>query len=471
MIRLDSKDRKGVHKFAFENSFDFFARKFISVVEPETHFDWNWHLEQTCNVLQDQYEGRLPRNIDYQMPPRMLKSLLINVLFPAWVWAKHPTKKIISASSNHNLSLGFSIKRRELIKSDQYQYFWPIKLKESRDTMTWFENSSNGFMRSFSSDGKVTGAGGDILISDDLIDVKDAFSKKDRERIKNWYSSAFHGRAQDKRKVIRINVNQRTHVQDISAHLDTKHKFDRVVLEMVKTSKKLSTIDFEDPRKPGEYLFPLRYGPAEEADDRTQGSYVWSSQFQQSPTPIGGGLIKNEWIRYHSGPMPTFIKTIITADLNMKEGGDYACFMKWGLTSDNRKIMIDAIRGRWSYKTTKEMFVSFCKKHEDAKYKFVEDKANGPALISDLSDIKILKAWPEKKEWKDLNKVQRVNFCSSEFEAGNVYFNKDIEITPVIVEEITSFTEEGSTTGNDDAADTSTMGIMELKSNKGTFFG
>lgn len=469
MIKLDSKDRKGVHKFAFENSFDFFARKYISVVEPETVFDWNWHLEQTCETLQAQYEGRLPRNIDYQMPPRMLKSLLINVLFPVWVWVRDPSKKIISASSNHNLALGFSLKRRDLIKSDQFQYYWPIKLKESRDTMNWFENTSNGFMRAVSAEGKIIGVGGDILLSDDLIEVLEAFSKKDRERIKNWYSSAFHGRAQNKKTVLRINVNQRVHEQDISAHLASKHKFHRVVFEMIKTSKKLSTIDIKDPRKVGEYLFPARYGPEEAAEDQTQGSYVWSSQFQQSPTPIGGGIVKEEWIRYHSGPMPSFTREIITADLNMKKGGDYACFMCWGVTADNRKIMKDAVRGRWSYKQTKEEFKTFCLRNQNAKYKYIEDKANGPALISDLPDLYILKAWPEKKELKDLNKLQRLTMCSGEFESGNVYFNSDLEITKSIVQEVTSFTEEGSTTGNDDATDTTTMALLELKGVK-TFF-
>lgn len=463
--------KKQIYKKAFESDFNFFARKFISVVEPETEFTWNWHLDELCAVLEKQYRGELPRNIDVNMPPRLLKSLIINVLYPCWVWTQDASKKIGSASSNANLALKFNVKRRDLILSREFQHYWPIRLKEDQSTKTWFQNTKNGEMRSYSANGKVTGDGFDIQITDDLIDVKDSFRKKVRTEIKNWYSNAFHGRTQNKKKIIRINVNQRLHVDDISNHLVNTHGFSRMVLEMVKTNSKLSTIPFNDPREIGEFMFPERYGPEEMAEDKKMGTYYWSSQFQQSPMPIGGGIIKKEWMR-HWTVLPDFVKTIITADLNMKEGGDFACFMYWGLTADGLKYLIDIVRGRWSYKKTKEEFKAFCKKHPAASYKFIEDKANGPALISDLEgDIKLLKAWPEKKEYKSLDKVARLRLCEADFEGGNVIF-PSIENMPIvedIVTEITSFTENGSTTGNDDATDTATMGILELKT-KAAFF-
>lgn len=467
--------QKEIYKLAFESDFNFFAKKFVKIVEPETDFDWNWHLVELCGVLQRQYDGLLPRNIDVNMPPRMLKSVIINVLYPCWVWAKDASKKIGSASSSYSLATKFSIKRRDLILSTAFQYFWPIQLREDQSTKMLFGNNSNGFMRALSANGKVTGDGFDIQISDDLIDAIDAFSKTVRDETKLWYSNAFYGRAQNKKTVLRINVNQRLNTDDISALLKSSYGFSRMVLEMVKTSSNESNILFNDPRKIGEYLHPARYSDSEAEEDKKQGSYVWSSQFQQSPTPIGGGIIKSEWIRYYNYNLKnSYSRKIIVADLNMKKGGDYAVFQLWGASGKDR-YLIDILRGRWSYKETKEFFIQFCKKHNDVDYKFIEDKANGPALISDLKDeIRLLTAWPDpskenKKNFKQMNKVERLYFCSSEFENGNVYFPEGNPIAKDLEIEVTSFTDKGSTTGSDDNTDALTMGLIELKES-GSFF-
>lgn len=469
-MKIESLDQRGIMKFALEQSFAFYCKKFLSVVEPETQFEWNWHIDVLCQSLQDQLDKKIWQNVDYNMPPRTLKSVIINVLFPTWAWARSPSFKIGSASSNYNLAVGFNMKRKELIESTQYQFYWPFKLKDAQSAKSWFENEFNGVMRSFSANGRITGVGFDILLTDDLLDVKDAFSKVKREAVNNWYSNAFYNRVQDKRSAIRINVNQRLHQKDLSGHLKENHNFERLVLEMIKSDKKLSTIEYKDPRKVGDYLFPLRYGPKEAEDDKKSlGVYGWSSQMQQDPLPIGGGIIKEEWLRYYDS-LPSFSKTIITADLNMKEGGDYACFQAWGVTSTNEKYLIDIVRGKWSYKTTKEMFKEFCSKHPNILYKWIEDKANGPALISDLADIKVIKAWPEKPDYKKLGKVERLHMVSPSFESGQVYLPKNIELVKEFELELLSFTELGSTTGNDDMVDTCTMALMELKQANTFFF-
>ena len=210
---------KQIFKELCENDFSFYCKHFLKVLEPETSFDWNWHIDALCygceSVYYDTYQ-----NLDIQIPPRMLKSLIVSVLFPTWCWTKTPSMKFLCASRSFDLSVKFNQQRRDLIQSSEYTTLWPIVLKEDQNTTYKFTNHNRGFMQSVSAGGKVTGDGADFLLSDDLLDAMDAFSKAKREAVCLWYSNAFYNRAQNKKKVKRINVNQRLHQKDISGHFE-----------------------------------------------------------------------------------------------------------------------------------------------------------------------------------------------------------------------------------------------------------
>lgn len=467
---MDGITEKQIFKEICENDFSFFCKHFLKIVEPETKFEWNWHLDALCHYCERVFYGDY-QNLDIQIPPRMLKSIIISVLFPCWVWTKVRSYKFLCASRSYDLSVKFNQQRRDLLQSSEFLALWPIALKDDQNTTHKFANYDRGFMQAVSVGGKVTGEGADCLISDDLLDAIDSFSKSKREAACLWYSNAFYNRAQNKKKVKRININQRLHVKDISGHLEENHNFKTLVLPMVKMEGNPSTVDFQDPRQVGEFLFPSRYGQ-EEMDDEYKGLgvYGWSAQYQQTPKPIGGGIVKEEWLRFYRGSVAVD-KKIITADLSFKgnKTSDFVCFQCWG-TSSGKKYLLDIVRGRWSYKETKDNFIRFCEKN-DAQHKFIEDKANGPALISDLKDIiKGIRSWPDSgSKYMNADKVQRLHLVSQDFEMGEVYLPEDISLVETFVEELTSFTEKGSTTGNDDMVDTCTMALLELKKSK-TFF-
>lgn len=455
-------------KLLCENSFSFYCKQFLKVVEPETKFEWNWHLDLYCDICEKIYSGEL-MNIDIQVPPRTLKSIIFNVLFPTWIWTKKPSFKIMSASSSYYLANKYNRQRRELITSDAYQFFWPITLKRDSNTIMMFSNTYNGFMRSVSAMGKVTGDGADLLISDDLIDAKDAFSKPKREGTCNWYENVFYGRAQNRKTVRRININQRLHQFDISELLKRVFKFPSLVIQMIKTAKELGTLTYNDPRKLGELLFPSRYG-LEEAEQDKKNSFKWFSQFQQSPVSPDSGIIKEEWIRYYKrSDVHSFEMLIMTGDLNFKpsDTSDYAVFAVWGKKGEG-KYLVDIIRGRWTYAKTKEIFIEFFKKHNKVTNVFIENKANGPALISDLKDkVSGLKEWPvNDPKLSKASKVERMHMVSQDFEVGNVHIPDDMEIMPEYLEELLSFTENGTSTGHDDMVDTTSMALIELKKKK-----
>lgn len=451
-------------------SFSFYCKQFLKVVEPETNFEWNWHLDIFCKTCEDVYCGKI-QNIDIQVPPRTLKSIIFNVLFPTWIWTKEPSYKILSASSSYELANKYNRQRREVISSEAYQFFWPIQLKDDANTMRMFANTNNGFMRSVSSLGKVTGEGADLLLSDDLIDAKDAFSKLKRESIRHWYEFVFFGRAQNRNTVKRININQRLHPKDISDLTVNHFGFPSLVIQMLKTNKNLGTIEYEDPRQEGEFLFPNRYGQKEMDEDR-KNTNKWSSQYQQEPMAQTGGIIKEEWLRYYETP-PAFDKIVIVGDLNFKpsQDSDFAAFACWGRHGPN-KYLIDMVRGRWTYAQTKSIFESFTNKHGNANNIYIEGKANGQALLSDFAGkVKGMQEWPfNNPQLSRASKVERLYMVSQEFEQGNVYLPTNLSIMEPYLEELLSFSENGSATGHDDMVDTTSMALIELKKKK-SFIG
>src|SRR5688572_13579869 len=59
------------------------------VIEPGTQFIASWHVKAICEHLEACTNGQIRRLI-VNVPPRCMKSRLISVFWPAWVWATRP---------------------------------------------------------------------------------------------------------------------------------------------------------------------------------------------------------------------------------------------------------------------------------------------------------------------------------------------------------------------------------------------
>jgi hypothetical protein len=66
-----------------------FVQRFWHLVEPDRPFIDNWHIQALCLVLEGVTAGRYQRVI-INVPPGTMKSLLVNVFWPAWEWSKQP---------------------------------------------------------------------------------------------------------------------------------------------------------------------------------------------------------------------------------------------------------------------------------------------------------------------------------------------------------------------------------------------
>src|SRR5438874_4818056 len=89
-----------------------FAKKAWTVLNPTRLLIWSWHYDYLCEMLTQQ--RRLLRLI-INIPPRTLKSTLVRVVYPSWVWLTEPEHNFLTASYSLDLSTEHSVTRRSLL--------------------------------------------------------------------------------------------------------------------------------------------------------------------------------------------------------------------------------------------------------------------------------------------------------------------------------------------------------------------
>jgi predicted phage terminase large subunit-like protein len=105
----------------------------------------------------------------------------------------------------------------------------------------------------------------------------------------------------------------------------------------------VTALGIEDPRREeGELLFPARF-PASvvDRDERAMGPYASAGQFQQQPTPRGGGVIKADWWQpWGEGSYPPMDLVVASLDTayTTKQENDYSALTVWGVFTTDRSV-------------------------------------------------------------------------------------------------------------------------------------
>ena len=140
-------------------------------------------------------------------------------------------------------------------------------------------------------------------------------------------------------------------------------------------------------RRPGEALHPAREPLATlEQIRRTIGEYNFAGQYQQSPAPLGGGLVKEAWFkRYGEHERPERFEHIVQSwDTANKatELSDFSVCTTWGVRGKNL-YLLGLLRQRLEYPALKRVV-----REQQSLYRatevLIEDKASGTQLIQEL---------------------------------------------------------------------------------------
>ena len=103
-------DREVLNSISRQNFSSFIERSF-KTVSPGSEYIPNWHIDLIADRLQAVENGEIKRLI-INIPPRYLKSICVNIAWPAWLLGHNPTKRIISASYSQAIATRHSLDTR-----------------------------------------------------------------------------------------------------------------------------------------------------------------------------------------------------------------------------------------------------------------------------------------------------------------------------------------------------------------------
>lgn len=436
---------------------------------------WGWHIDAIAEHLEACTNGEI-RRLVINIPPRHMKSLLVTVFWPAWVWATRPEKRWLFSSYAESLSIKHSVVCRRVLQSPWYQQRWGdvFQLTGDQNAKMRFENDRTGFRLATSVAGTATGEGGDFIVVDDPHKVDEVLSDTTRESVLEWWDQTMSTRLNDPASGVRVVIMQRLHERDLSGHVLARGGWEHLCLP----SEYEPSHPFvwpDDPReKEGDLLWP-QHVPAEFLEEKKVdlGSYGYAGQYQQRPAPAEGGIIKRQWWRFYE-ELPQIDRLMQSWDLAFKatNEADYVVGQLWACDGPN-KYLVKQMRGRFDFPETQEKILEMTNWAADkwpsmANHAIlIEDAANGPAVIAALRR-KIASVIPVKPMG---SKEARAHAVAPQIEAGNVFLpgalredrhDYDHTKTPLWVQ---TFVEETTSFPNgrhDDQVDAMTQALVRL---------
>jgi len=426
-----------------------FVRGTFQIVSPGDQYKHNWHIDVICEHLEAVYKKQLFRLI-INMPPRYMKSISASVAFPAWVLGQDPTQQIMCASYSHFLAFKHSGDCRLTVESPWYHSIFPnTKLQIGNIEKRKFETTAKGHRVSTSVGGSTVGLGGNILIVDDPIDPEQAYSELERERSNRWYDQTFSTRLNDKKTGAIIIIMHRLHQNDLCGHVLKKAADDWTVLKIPGEFKKKATYcvksvtEIAGARKRKKHikkdslLHPDYEGRVEiERAKTTLGSYGYSSQYQQNPSPEGGGIIKLKWFgRYKSlPPMNEVVQVSQFWDTAQKS--DEVLHAPWvcgtWYSTYTHHYLVHIYRDWMDYPTGKRTLKNLATKWKPHQI-VIEDKSTGQSLIQEVAGLPTIPFEP------DADKITRLSTESPLVESGIIILPEEANWLFEFEEEIQLF--------------------------------
>ena len=361
--------------------------------------------------------GEKAKILCLSISPQMGKSTFITQTLPSFFIGKNPTKKAILISYSEELARVFGRKNREKINEFGQELF-NIKFSKEQDTdLEIAEHKGTIISRGIMSG--ITGMSADLIVIDDPIkNRQEAESETYRQRLYDEFLSSIYTRLSANGIIVVIQT--RWSVDDLIGRIMKELPSQAVYYNIPLEAEEDDILG----RKVGSPLYP-EIGKGEEWLKTTKQVYIskegqraWFSLFQGKPVLQDGNLIKREYFKFYSILPEKFDEVIQSWDMTFKDsnGSDYVVGQVWGRKGAN-KYLIDMVRERMDFVGSLNAVLEMSAKYPQAYIKLIEDKANGSAIISVLSQ-KVEGIMPITPKESKLARLQSV---LPMLEAGNVY--------------------------------------------------
>lgn len=497
----DLQIKAAVAKIRCEESHLFFTRFFFKA-RNEIKFRVNWHHEMICEAVDSILDGTI-KNLVINVAPGSSKTELVVINLIARGLAKNPRARFLHLSGSDTLASLNSSTARDIVVSDEFQRFWPMKIADdSKSQKRWnvmvgdnkaggvYATAIGGQVTGFRAGHMVDGFQGAIII-DDPLKPEDAFSKPKVEAAnRKLLTTVMSRRANPSTPIILImqrlgesdatgfieggNVPGEWTFLKIPAMIDDewKAKQPKKWQKKIKAEKKskLGKFSYWEYKEPIAHLIEMSKGRGTDQNGQRISRHVFNSQMQQEPRPIGGNIIKGHYFKRFKVP-PKLKFRFIYGDTaqKTKERNDFSVFGEFGISESWDLYLLDLVRGKWEAPELQSRLISFwakAKARESDKFGQlrkvkIEDKSSGTGLIQ---SVKLSKSIPIEGIERVKDKLTRVMDSLPYLESGQVWVPEDAPFTNDLILECEAFTADDSHK-NDDQVDVLVDAINDLLSN------
>jgi predicted phage terminase large subunit-like protein len=403
----------------------------------------NWHIEAMTFALTRVLRGEIKRLI-ITVPPRNLKSICASVAFPAFALGHDPTHKFICASYAQGLAEKHANDCRALMQSELFRRVFQTRISQAKDTQQEFATTAGGYRFATSVGGTLTGRGGNIVILDDPMKPQDAYSELARNNLRQWYSNTLLSRLDNKATDAIVIVMQRLHDDDFIAYLIEQEGWVHLNLPAIAEAEQRVQLGAErwHVRSPGDVLHRERE-PLSVLEElrKSMGSMDFAAQYQQTPVPEGGNLIKRHWFPVYDEPpcLAPGDRTIVSWDtaLSAKELSSYSVCVVIQVRGESI-FVLNVYRDRLEYPELKRKVIEIHRRwrtHTSNYALLIEKAGSGMSLIQDLQREHIHPVAIVPKE----EKVIRMHAQTARIEAGSVQLPRRAPWLDEFLKEILAF--------------------------------
>lgn len=396
-------------------------RKYCELVTPAWRWDWQ-HLRYIDHVLDRVTSGEFKRVI-IELPPRHGKTEKVTVRHPAYRIELRPGLRIILSAHTDKLARKFSRKILRLVRGR-------VELSSEKQAADDWETAEGGGVRAVGVGTGIAGLPADLaLVDDPFKSRKEAYSEAYRDRVWEWFHEDLYTRLEPDAALV-ITMTRRHEDDLVGRILASEDSGDWIVVRLPATAEE------KDPlgRKVGEALCPDRYSEQKLAKIRaTLGEISYASLYQQRPAPAEGLVFKSQWFRYYTTSAhpiiengvkvrmlpPVYSTHLQSWDMSFKDkqDSDFVSGQFWSRLGADC-FFRDRIHKRMDFPDTLAAVHAMTRTHPEATLKLIEDKANGPAIIS-AARSKITGLVAVEPEG---DKVSRAHSVTAMLEAGQVWF-------------------------------------------------
>ena len=438
---------------------DFLA--FIAAIDKSYKF--GAHLKRLGNLLMD-VEQNIKNRIAVSMAPRMGKSQMISIYYPAWYLGRHPDHKVIVASHTADLAVVMARKVRNLIQSPEYARIFPnTKIASDAKAAAQWNTTQGGEYFAIGVGGALAGRGAHLIIADDPLSEQDikAGNTNSLDTAYEWFSAGLRTRLMPDGKICVLHT--RWHQRDLIGRLlkdsamneggDNYEAFEFPAILNEGTDKEKS-------------IWPEQWTLESLQQTRASMHHImwqWYAQYQQNPTAAEAAIIKRDWIKWwtrEDPPTVDFIVQSFDTALTTKQRSDFSVCHTWGTFTNEddgtqNVILLNKVKGKYEFPELKKMAHEQFEEWKPDSV-IVEAKASGQPLIDEMrrSGIFVQDFSPGKGQ----DKIARLNAVADMFASGHVWFPETAWASQT-VEEILAF----PAGEHDDEVDTMTLALQRIR--------